>query len=124
MVFNETEVTGEWGKDLVLPCRYAPGPLANDPDNFYYPTWRSFLDGNLISIFSNNFQDSNIDFTRTVVKLNPILAMYDYQCSIDFNMVPSQPYNLRDSPSDVGVIDVIIFEINGECIVLLILILI
>ena len=110
VVFSETEVIGVWGMDLVLPCRYAPGPLANDSNNFYQHTWSSCLDEMSNSI---NLQESNSDFTLTLVKLNPILAMYDYQCGIEFKPVPSQPYNLRDSPADVGVIDVMINETDG-----------
>ena len=95
-IFIETEVTGVWGMDLVLPCRYAPGPLANDPNNFYQHAWTSILNGQFLPISSNNnnnFQDNNNNFDLTIVKLNPILAMYDYQCGIDFleTNVPSQP---------------------------------
>ena len=116
-VFNKTELIGEWGKDLVLPCRYAPGPLAHDSANFYQHTWTSVLDGQFSPISSNNnFQDSNSDFTLTIVKLNPILALYDYQCGIEFaNNAPLQPYMLKNS-SDVEAIDVMINEIDGQCI--------
>ena len=70
----------------------------------------------LCSHFSNaNFQDNNTDFSLTLVKLNPVLAMYNYRCDIKFSSnVPSQPYRLRDSPTDLDV-DVMIDEIEGKC---------
>ena len=104
------------GGDLNLPCRYAPGPLADDPANFYYHTWDSILNGTITSVSSNdNFQDNDTDFSLTLVKLNPILAEYDYLCNIEFSPpTPSQPYNLRDS-SGGNAIDVVIKEkIEGE----------
>ena len=114
-VFTPTKVLGVWGMDLVLPCRYVPGPLANDPINFYRHTWTLILHRQFIPISSNNsFQDSKSNFTLTIVQLNPILAMYDYQCDIEFsNGIPVQPYNLRSSPTDFDAIDVMIDETDG-----------
>ena len=116
---NEAQQTGEWGMKIVLPCRYDPGPLANDPANFYSHTWWAILDGSSNSIDSNdNFQDSDSDYSLTLVKLNPILARYDYLCGIVFsnNDTSIQPYDLRSSSSsDVqNAIDVIISKIEGE----------
>ena len=100
--------------DLVLPCRYSPGPLANDPNNFYQQTWWSILDGTFFPISTNqNFLSNNSDFSLTLYNLNPVLASYDYQCGISFNNnPPSQPYKLRSSTpiSTDGKIDVIISQ--------------
>ena len=116
-VSSGTERTGKWGMELVLPCRYAPGPLANDPGNFYHHTWYSILNGtiNLVSS-SDNLQDNDSDFSLTLVKLIPILAEYDYLCEIDFsNNALSQPYLLMSSLGDEeSAIDVIISEMEGE----------
>ena len=106
--------------DLVLPCRYSPGPLANDPNNFYQQTWWSVLDGTFFPISTDqNFLSNNSDFSLTLHNLSPVLAMYDYQCEISFNNnAPSQPYMLRSSStfsSTDGNIDVIISQINSEC---------
>ena len=108
--------------DLVLPCRFAPGPLANDPANFYHHTWSSVLNGTINPVSSNaNIQDNNSDFSLTLVKLNPILAEYDYLCDIDFSPPTlSQPYILRSSSGGKeDAIDVIIKEIEGEDIILI-----
>ena len=116
-VSTETNLTGKWGVDLVLPCRYAPGPLANDPATFYRHTWVSILNGALNPVSSNaNIQDSDSDFSLTLVKLNPILAECDYLCDIDFSKnAPSQPYMLRrSSGGKEDAIDVNITEIEGE----------
>ena len=50
-----------------------------------------------------------------IIKLNPILATYHYQCGIQFlvNDNQLQPYNLRDSPTSINPIDVVITEIDG-----------
>ena len=102
--------------DLVLPCRYAPGPLAND--NFYQPIWTLLLNGQSAPISSNNnnnFQANNSDFTLTIFKLNPILAMYNYTCGIEFLNDASQPYNLRSTTGSADdAIEVTISGINGE----------
>ena len=116
MVFDGTEVPGVWGEELVLPCRYSPGPLANDPSNFYQHTWISILDNQPVPVASNsNFHDNDNDFSLTIIKLNPILATYHYQCGIQFlvNGNQLQPYFLRDSPMDVDPINVVINEMNG-----------
>ena len=102
--------------DLVLPCRYAPGPLASDPANFYHHTWRAILNGNFIPISSiDNIQD-NFDFSLTLFNVDPFLAQYDYLCDIIFSgNAPSQPYNLSSSSGGVeNAIDVIILEIEGH----------
>ena len=103
--------------DLSLPCRFAPGPLANDQDNFYYHTWSSILNGTINPVSSNaNIQDNDSDFSLTLVKLNPILAEYNYWCDIAFSPPTlSQPYVLRESSGgEERAIDVIIKEIIGE----------
>ena len=110
---NEANQTGEWGKKLVLPCRFTPGPIGND---FYHHTWISILNGGYKPVSPNdNIHDNNTDFSLTFVKLNPILAEYNYQCGIDFlDNDPSQPYYLRTSSNDLeNAIDVIISEIEG-----------
>ena len=120
-ISSVTTLKGEWGVDLVLPCRYAPGPLASDPANFYHHTWSSILNGTFNSVSSNaNIQDNNSDFSLTLVKLNPILAMYVYLCGIEFSPPTlSQPYNLRESShSQEDAIDVTIKEIEGEDMIL------
>ena len=77
--------TGKWGEDLVLPCRFAPGPLANDPTNFYHHTWSSSLNGAFNPVPSNsNNQDNSSDFSLTLVKLNPLLAEYDTCATLSF----------------------------------------
>ena len=119
-LFIDTPRTGVWGMDLVLPCRYAPGPLANDPGNFYRHTWsrKSVLEQSVNFVPSNNcFKDNNSDFSLTLLKLNPVLALYSYECDIDFlvNNVQIQPYLLRDSFRFDFWIDVMIDEIEGEC---------
>ena len=117
MLYSRLQMAGEWGMDLVLPCRYSPGPLANDPANFYQHRWWSVLDGTFISIVTNeNFLSNNSDFSLTIFNLSPVLAMYDYQCGITFNnKAAAQPYLLRSSTTTPysGSIDVIISEKNS-----------
>ena len=116
-VSSGTPLTRKWGVDLVIPCRYAPGPLADDPANFYHHTWSSVLNGLFNPVSSNdNIQDNDTDFSLTLVKLNPILAEYKYLCDIVFSdNSPSQPYMLRSSSGgEEKAIDVIIEEIEGE----------
>ena len=113
--------SGMWGASLDLPCRYPPGPLANDPVEFYQHIWRTILNGQRspISFPSVNYRDNDTDFSLTIVQLNPFLARFNYQCGIDFLVkgVPSQPYNLRDSPtSPANAIEIVITETDGKSI--------